>query len=150
MKLVKKKIDVAEWLVSKGFNRFDREALALARAYADCIAESENVTEGRFPEDCTYFPREPMVTTEYLVKLVELVIPDGYNGFNVAALKAVIGAFPPGSQFRFGREGSPVLYVKPEGKGNLWFFRERTGIHAGMADEVCFDATLGMFRFWWD
>lgn len=110
-------------------------------AYSDLHDEEDET-----PRNLNYFERES-VDGEALGKIMQVAVPS-YNGFDgVQSIARVVDAFGANAQYFIGREGSPVIYVKPAGR--IWL-NGRGPNFGTLADEVSFDSSLGMFRLWWD
>lgn len=107
-------------------------------AYSDCFDDLKGM-----PRDLSYFCRIGLCY-EDAKKIATYCMPSGYNDYSYEAFERVAGHFQAGTYY-FGREGSPVIYVKPS-KSYVWFDEE----FCNLADEVCYCPDLGLFRFWWD
>jgi hypothetical protein len=87
------------------------------------------------------------VTALEMLEIMDAACPGGYNRMNKDALVKIAECFED-AEFYLGREGSPVLYIKP--KSRLWFGDPRHTEIGTLADEVSFEASIGMFRVWFD
>lgn len=95
-----------------------------------------------------------------LLEAVRAAIPDGYNGFDAKKIEAILMVLIDNAKdraetqrylkhyhFRFGREGSPVLYIKCDHR--IWADQLNQLIKASLADEASIEAN-GELRLWWD
>jgi hypothetical protein len=82
-----------------------------------------------------------------MCEIFSKVCPGGYNTMNKESLVKIAECFDD-AEFYLGREGSPVLYIKP--KTRLWFGDRRHTEIGTLADEVSYEPSVGMFRVWFD
>lgn len=114
------------------------------RAFADCHTDVNNV-EAHAQRNLNFFCVEAF-TIQELRMIIPKVIPGGYNDFDpIKSVEMLAEFFGEDADYFIAREGSPAIYVKPR-NGALWFDREAKI----KADEFSYDASLSMFRVWWD
>lgn len=146
MKVVKT-INPYEIALNHGLRKFSSAFDVCVRAicaYSDCQPEDMGLER-----DLNYFDKCP-VNADEIILIMAASIPDGYNGFDPnKSTKAIVDVFGGDSKYFVAREGSPCIYVKPT-KGNIWLSETRSKMQDIGADEILFDADLGMFRIWWD
>lgn len=118
----------------------------IAAAYADCLPDYfEYDLEGCYGagRHLKFLLPEPIVAKDLAPYL--MLIGD-YNGFRPSkAAKELVESFGDDALVFVAREGSACMYIRPQ--GDVWFSRNELKLSA---DEVSFDAKLGMFRVWWD
>jgi hypothetical protein len=140
-KAIQVKESFENYMTAKGLNRFIH--LQFAKAYSDCLPEHVEV-EGL---ECNLdFFNKDFVDNRALLCMASLI--GDYNGFNAKAVEQIVAYFGDDAEYSFGREGSPVIYVKP-GK-RVWINRRQETKLESLADEVSFEAKLGLFRLWFD
>ena len=97
----------------------------------------------------------------HLLGAIKEAIPDGYNSFNVERVASILeilftcgedlnlpeSEFQSPYTFRFGREGSPVLYIRSTRR--FWLDEVNKIQQTGRVDECSFEAS-GELRLWWD
>lgn len=133
-----------EYFASLGVNKYSdagRAALEVMRIYSDCLPDSVERDET--------IQRNLSTQLVYPVKAKDLEplfkIIGGYNGFEPEkAAKEIREFFDDEALVLIGREGSPVVYVKPN--TDVWLNRDEHPY----CDEFSFDSLRGMFRLWWD
>lgn len=145
LKSVPSKMSFKEYLKLSGVNQFNTVLPKVLNAYADCLPE--HVDQDGLERDLDFLSRDP-VSLELATKIMLAACPDGYNGFNASAMLKIGAIFGDDCLVFLARESSVCIYIKPI-KGNVWLDRGGKSM-SQLADEVCFDANLGMFRLWWD
>lgn len=86
------------------------------------------------------------LTASELIEVVELAIPEGYNAFDLQAVKDVVDLVGKHHTYYLGREGSPVIYIRP--KVRFWVGTDIVKACC-LADEASFEEN-GTLRLWWD
>jgi hypothetical protein len=113
----------------------------LIDAYSDCNELSKEERNLDYRAEKTY-------SLPQLVKLFRQAIPDGYNEFHPDYLQQLAETFGDDARYRPGREGSPVIYVKP--KGRLWIHSLENLRQELCIDEVSLEVDGKTVRLWWD
>ena len=131
--------------------------LSLKNIFADC---QDSVKDGMVK-------RSLKATVELdaldLIEGAKESIPNGYNAFKWYLLAKIVFVLESGRSgavhpeminrigkdwsFKFGREGSPVLYIRS--KHNFWLETIQAIAKASKANEVLM-TTDGWLRLWWD
>jgi hypothetical protein len=158
LNLVEKKIDLAKIL--KREIGCDHQAIqSVLNIFADCQSDGPDAMAKR----CLNAVVD--LDAGDLLDVAKRAIPDGYNGFKAQKLVKIMEVLlsdrndelpeDPSEirksakdfQFKFGRESSPVLYIKS--RFRFWADDITALVKASGADEVSVEAD-GSIRLWWD
>lgn len=142
-------------LISLDFCRDSYGIKAVQNIFDDCHNEKECEVEVRCLKAIV-----PDISAADLLEAVKTAIPSGYNGFNLSKVEAVVRVLLGDVtnqeearkilrryEFSFGRESSPVLYIRCE---HRWWMETLKELEtAAGADEFSIEAG-GTLRIWWD
>lgn len=147
-------------LLSDDLFRVKSKIDAVKNIFFDCHSDSKTAYDRR----CLDALVHDISASDLLDAILE-AIPDGYNGFNIQKieriLEVLLGELPddPTSadiqihkilrdyKLSFGRESSPVLYIRF--KERIWIEKLKELEQASGADEFSIEDN-GVIRIWWD
>lgn len=119
------------------FNKVLKECL---KAYADCHSETPKA------ERNLSFKATHPLTGEQFVRVMNRVVPDGYNEFDSVVAENVRSAFGENAEYYIAREGSVCVYIK----GSKVTGIPRNSKLAGIKNDEVSEDKDGTIRVWWD